>query len=1365
MSIIPSKLNCLFALVCALPLASFGATKIYEETSGRVVVEAEHFTDRVGDPAGPHWHVVPDDDGDGDTTTPYENARGKFVQVLPDAGINKNAANLVGLPPYLEYKVNINTPGQYQLYLRWKGWDGSSDSVYAQILELSTPQWYRFGDGANPDELNFNSTGSGTGWDGIAAPDNNGGGGGEVPAVYDLGGGVFTIRISQREDGSAVDALILQLASLAAPTGNGPAESGLAASYVAILQPPQSATATPGTTATFAVQAEGTGTLTYQWQQRSPGAATYVDIGGATAKNYTTPPTTDGMNGTMYRVVVSNGAKSAASAPATLTTDSTPPSVVRATSGPSNTSLTIQFSEKLDPATAQDISKYTINGLTVSGASLSAAGTSVGLRTAAQAAGTSYTVTVTGVKDAAGNAMAAAGTAQFKGAKAVPGKLLVRLYRNIGGTAVANLTNDPKFPNLPDEISFWEVFGPFENNGDNFGENYGGEATGLYTAPATGAYKFYIRSDDASALFLGTDDTPSSMRQIAAQGGCCNAFTDAPGGLSSQPINLEKGKKYFIRGLWKEGGGGDYLQVGVLGPNDADINDAASVVPIPGEFLSTGYDENATLNITQAPSNLTVPAGTAATFTVQYNAYNSIFGTKTAIQWQKAPAGGGAFADIAGANSATFTIPFASTGDSLTQYRVVLTTGNAEFGTLGTVTSSAATLTVSADTIKPTVTSFSGSIGSAVIGFSEPLDDVSAKTLANYKISGGASISGATVISGAGQAGRVQLNLNGVAAGGSYTITVSGVKDPAGNASDSSSHSFTAYHIYAEFNDGQVPPGMTVVGAANAKAVGGLNNTGFLELTTNAGSLQGSLNIDDPLSGAEATKFTVWFKIFVGRGSGNPADGYSFSMASDLTPETNTGEEGTGGGLTIAFDTYDNGAGEAPAIDVKWAGGEVISTKVPKSVLVNNRWVDVVIQVDSNGRLTVQHDNVKYYDKLDIGWSPIAGPRITIGARTGGEFETHWIENLAVLYNADVVLPQPPTISITSPANGSTLTAGQAANLTVAVADPENQIVSVEYFANGQSLAKLTTAPYSLSIPAVPAGLYSLTAQVIDGQGLAVMSTPSVVTVRPPAGAKKALFVHGGSGPNASDTLVIADLFARGLDVYTVGDTASQTSDADGKAIVVISSTVGSGNVTDKFTASAVPVMNWEQALQDNLLYTLDVAGTSRDNIAAQTQLQIVNAGHPLAAGLSGTVTVSTTVDYSWGLPADSAVKIAKTTDGNDRYPIYAYDKGALLIDGSTVAAERRVHIFFTDATYGALNSDGKKLFNAAVDWLLGGAQLPPPVVSVARNGEQVTVTWTNGGTLEKATAASGPYTSTGDSDGSYGETLGTGAVFYRVRR
>ena len=122
-----------------------------------------------------HWHIVPDDDGVdqfGDSVEtwgsngglPFANARNnKYLQVFPDSpngGQNKNAANLVGTDAFLTYRVQINAPGTYRLWLRWGGYDGSSDSMYAEIVELNDlieeitgerPRFYRAPFGVNTD--------------------------------------------------------------------------------------------------------------------------------------------------------------------------------------------------------------------------------------------------------------------------------------------------------------------------------------------------------------------------------------------------------------------------------------------------------------------------------------------------------------------------------------------------------------------------------------------------------------------------------------------------------------------------------------------------------------------------------------------------------------------------------------------------------------------------------------------------------------------------------------------------------------------------------------------------------------------------------------------------------------------------------------------------------------------------------------------------------------------------------------------------------------------------------------------------------------------------------------------------------------
>ena len=80
-----------------------------------------------------------------------------------------------------------------------------------------------------------------------------------------------------------------------------------------ITTQPANQTVTAGQTATFSVAATGTAPLSYQWQMNA------ADIPGATSTSYTTPVTTTGNSGELFRVVVSNSAGSVTSNTATLT--------------------------------------------------------------------------------------------------------------------------------------------------------------------------------------------------------------------------------------------------------------------------------------------------------------------------------------------------------------------------------------------------------------------------------------------------------------------------------------------------------------------------------------------------------------------------------------------------------------------------------------------------------------------------------------------------------------------------------------------------------------------------------------------------------------------------------------------------------------------------------------------------------------------------------------------------------------------------------------------------------------------------------------------------------------------------------------
>src|SRR6266496_1025700 len=90
--------------------------------------------------------------------------------------------------------------------------------------------------------------------------------------------------------------------------------------------------------------------------------------------------------------------------------------------------------------------------------------------------------------------------------------ILREVYYNISGSAVANLTSAPNFPGRPDEEFIENAF----EAPSNFADNYGQRMRALLVPPVTGAYVFWIASDDNSALYLSTDEDPAHKMQIAS---------------------------------------------------------------------------------------------------------------------------------------------------------------------------------------------------------------------------------------------------------------------------------------------------------------------------------------------------------------------------------------------------------------------------------------------------------------------------------------------------------------------------------------------------------------------------------------------------------------------------------------------------------------------------------------------------------------------------------------------------------------------------------------------------------------------------------------------------------------------------------
>lgn len=212
------------AIACLCLPTLTPAELVYLEQGGVVVGEGEHFSSRVAVPASPfdNWLIVPDEDAGAGT---FSSARGRYVQSLPDQAGGGGGPNV---PPEARYQMKISTPGTYQLYLRWAanqavGGGGNADSIFADIVEIKD------GGGGQADWYELTRNSGTFDWDSGGQAEVNQPGAADNPMTWNIpSAGTYTFRITQREDGSAVDAFVLQASSLPAPAGFGPAASLLA---------------------------------------------------------------------------------------------------------------------------------------------------------------------------------------------------------------------------------------------------------------------------------------------------------------------------------------------------------------------------------------------------------------------------------------------------------------------------------------------------------------------------------------------------------------------------------------------------------------------------------------------------------------------------------------------------------------------------------------------------------------------------------------------------------------------------------------------------------------------------------------------------------------------------------------------------------------------------------------------------------------------------------------------------------------------------------------------------------------------------------------------------------------------------------
>lgn len=909
------------------------------------------------------------------------------------------------------------------------------------------------------------------------------------------------------------------------------------------------------------------------------------------------------------------------------------------------------------------------------------------------------------------------------------GEILLKTYTDIGGTSVDNLLGNAKFPLEPDRI---EILGALEADPAGDPSNYGGEFLGYIHPPVTGDYVFAVAADDNARVWLSTDESPAN-KVLIAQEPTWNNFRDyntadrrnaADPENFSDPIFLEEGQRYFVQAMWKEGGTGDHISVTWQKPGDPPISNGQA--PIGGAALSAFSG----VALSASPQDLTVDEGETAEFTADVVAVEG----PLAIQWLRDGV------DIPGANELSYTIDAAFFEDNGAEFQIRVGEGD------DAEASAIATLTVIEDVTDPELIG-AGTVDGLTVAvcFSEALDPGSV-SLDDFTITSGSIVDAMLDDSGR----TVFLTVSGLDPA-DFSVELTGtVTDVAGN--EAAAGTVEGYHeteLTAQDVGAVSEAGLATAcgpGDYQLRAGGadwwGTEDQGIFLFETITGDFDKRVRVEyvEPVN--------RWAKAGIDIRESQFGDVLDFVDTGDrhlsayVMPEDVPTQDGADSG--IGRNAYE--AGQRAEINGATAAWH--STQPPPPY--PNAWIRVT---------RVGNEFTAYHSDDGVSWEQWASASpdpAYVDTLNVGLFTTSHNNDIGM--QADAIFrsygdtPEAPTVTITAPEDGANLPAGSAVTISAdATAAGDATIAQVEFFANGESLGVDTEAPYSIEVADVPAGQYTVVAVATDSDGV-----PGEATIFVTVGdaAEEILFVVSNADSlNASDQMILDRMMCAGYAVRVVSAPSSTTEDAAFAIAVAVSSTVNSGDVGTKFRDVDIPVVMWEQAVQDDFLLTTDVDGTTRGNLDGQTILEVVAPSHPLAAGLPlGNVTATTTaLPFSYGVPEGAGAEIAiNLGDGSGRAAVYGYDSGSELVDGSTAPA-RRGFLFMGDNAFAALTDEGVAIFDAMMAWALEDSfvcsieEAPELTITAEENGD-VTISWTpDEGTLVSAPEVTGPWTATAD--------------------
>lgn len=298
------------------------------------------------------------------------------------------------------------------------------------------------------------------------------------------------------------------------------------------------------------------------------------------------------------------------------------------------------------------------------------------------------------------------------------------------------------------------------------------------------------------------------------------------------------------------------------------------------------------------------------------------------------------------------------------------------------------------------------------------------------------------------------------------------------------------------------------------------------------------------------------------------------------------------------------------------------------------------------------------------------------------------------------------SVSINAPSAGETFESSQTILISADALISEGVIDRVEFSANDVKIGQSEKAPFEFQWQQPFPGVYELKAKAVGDRGDFRTSEPVRFIVLNAESIGSLLFIVGSRNLSGGDLAVYRHLIEKNyhLTIQTDDDTLAFAMD-DKDAILVSAGAAATRKVRAELDNINVPILSWEATLFDDFNWT----GRRKNEdygVKSGSSIDIMSDSHPIAAGLSGTIQItSDDQEITWAIPHADADIIACLPDEFYKPALFCYDTGDIMLN-SVIAKARQVGLFFSEASPAFFTDEAWAILRAAISWAQAGERL-----------------------------------------------------------